>query len=150
MSELNYTQQGSQPQPEDAAEQGTSPKAALVRAMRVIDRAIPNYRTPDAMAYALARRTPAVLVIAFALLFAGIIGSRLGLWMDGSLWGIPSLGAISIALGLWLWSSNVTLHPNLSQDARETLRRAMKLQIAAIALSGLSLVYFLGMAIGGW
>ncbi|NJL33095.1 MAG: hypothetical protein HC893_03635 [Chloroflexaceae bacterium] len=107
-------------------------------------------RSADQFAYTSARRTPITMVISLTLLFAGVIGSRLNLWIEGFLWGIPSLGAISLGIGLWIFSSSILQRPDLSAQARTTLQRAMKLQWVMVSAGALTLVYFFGMAAGLW
>lgn len=109
-----------------------------------------NLRTADQFAYLLARRTPITLVICLTLLLAGVIGSRLNVWLEPFLWGIPSLGAISMGLGFWIISSTILSHPNLSTDARTVLQRAVCLQWVMLAAAALTLVYFVGMAFNFW
>jgi len=138
------------PPPSTMQQNWDSAREALLKAWGVIDRAIPNYRSPDAMADALARRTPAALVICFALLLAGVIASRLGIWSEGFLWGIPSLGAISMGVGMWAWGSNLMLRNDLSDEARDRLRRAIRLQWTMVIAGALALVYFFGMAANLW
>jgi hypothetical protein len=115
--------------------------------IQAIDRTIPNYRTPDAMAFSLARRTPAVLVICFTVLLAGVIGSLLPISQVNFLWGIPSLGAIGLGVGLWVWSSNLVMRPDLSDDARSALKRAIRLQWSILAVGALAIIYFIVVAI---
>lgn len=109
-----------------------------------------NLRTADQFAYLLARRTPITLVICLTLLLAGIIGSRLNVWLEPFLWGIPSLGAISMGLGFWIISATILSHPNLTTDARTVLQRAVRLQWVMLAAAALTLVYFVGMAFNLW
>lgn len=87
-----------------------------------------NLRTADQFAYLLARRTPITLIICLTLLLAGVIGSGLNVWLEPFLWGIPSLGAISMGLGFWIISATILSHPNLTTDARTVLQRAVRLQ----------------------
>lgn len=122
----------------------------FIRMAKAIDRAIPNVRTVDGMAYELAKRTPRALAICMALLFAGIVASRLNLWVEGFLWGIPSLGAISMGAGFWVWSSNVMLRPDLSPEARAVLQRAIRLQLLMVFAGILAVIYFVGMALRFW
>lgn len=125
-------------------------EAPLRRLAQSIDRVIPNERTVDGIAYQLARRTPRTIVICMVLLIAGIVASRLDLWVEGFLWGIPSLGAISMGIGFWVWSSNVMLRPDLSVEARQALKRAMRLQTTMIVAGIAALIYFIGMALRFW
>lgn len=122
----------------------------FVLVWQFIDRAIPNIRTADGMAYALARRTPRTIVVCMVLLLAGVVASRLNIWLEGFLWGIPSLGAISMGVGFWVWSSNVVMRPDVSPDARAALQRAMRLQLIMVGAGILAIIYFLGMAAGWW
>lgn len=122
----------------------------FIRLAKAVDRAIPNIRTADGMAYALAKRTPRTLAICMALLFAGVIASRLNVWSEGYLWGIPSLGAISMGVGFWVWSSNMLLRPDISPAARFALKRAVRLQLTMVVAGALAMVYFVGMALGLW
>jgi hypothetical protein len=115
--------------------------------IQAIDRTIPNYRTPDAMAFSLARRTPAVLVICFTVLLAGVIGSLLPVSQINFLWGIPSLGAIGLGVGLWAWSSNLLMRPDVSDDARSALKRAVRLQWSILIVGAVAVVYFIVLAI---
>lgn len=124
--------------------------APFVKFGKAVDHAIPNIRTVDGMAYALAKRTPRTLAICMVLLLAGIVASRLNIWTEGYLWGIPSLGAISMGIGFWVWSSNVMMRPDLSPDARATLQRAIRLQLLMVGAGALAAVYFVGMAVGFW
>lgn len=114
-----------------------------------IDRRIPNPRNRDEMAIYLAQRTPRALAICIGLLLAGIIASRLGVWAEGFLWGIPSLGAISMGVGWWVWSSNIALG-RLSPEVREALQRAIRLQYAMLGAFVLGVLYFFGMALRLW
>jgi hypothetical protein len=125
-------------------------KRSALRFGQAIDRAIPNVRTVDGMAYELARRTPRTLAICLILLTAGIIASRLNLWVEGFLWGIPSLGAISMGIGFWIWSTNVLMRPDLSAEARAALRRAIRLQWIMIIAGALAVIYFVGMVLRLW
>ncbi len=109
-----------------------------------------NLRTADQFAYLLARRTPITLVICLTLLLAGVIGSRLNVWLEPFLWGIPSLGAISMGLGFWIISATILSHPNLTTDARTVLQRAVRLQWVMLAAAALTLIYFAGMAFKLW
>ncbi len=122
----------------------------FVRVGKAVDNAIPNYRTVDSMAYSLAKRTPRAVAICMALLLAGIVASRLNIWTEGYLWGIPSLGAISMGVGFWVWSSNLLMRRELSPEAREVLKRAINLQLTMVVAGVLAVVYFLGMALGWW
>lgn len=124
--------------------------APFIRLAHVIDRAIPNIRTVDGMAYELAKRTPRTIAVCMFLLVAGIIASRLNIWTEGYLWGIPSLGAIGMGIGFWVWSSNLMLRPDLSPEARAVLKRAINLQLSMVVAGALAVVYFIGMAIGFW
>jgi hypothetical protein len=114
---------------------------------RRIDALFPNYRSPDAVALALARFTPKMLAITLLLLCAGIIGSQLNIWVADFLWGIPSLGVISIGLGFWLFSSSFVMRPDLSEEARAALHRAMGLQWIALVAGLLTILYYLALAI---
>lgn len=122
----------------------------FIRLGHLVDRAIPNIRTVDGMAYALAKRTPRTVAVCMILLVAGIIASRLNIWTEGYLWGIPSLGAISMGVGFWVWSSNLMLRPDLSPEARTVLKRAINLQLSMVVAGALAVVYFIGMAMGFW
>lgn len=122
----------------------------FVRMGQAVDNAIPNYRTVDSMAYSLAKRTPRAVAICMALLLAGIVASRLNIWTEGYLWGIPSLGAISMGVGFWVWSSNLLMQRELSPEAREVLKRAINLQLTMVVAGVLAMVYFVGMALGWW
>lgn len=115
---------------------------SLVKVAKWVDGLFPNYRTPDAMAVAVARRTPTMVVICAAILFISIIGSLLHVWQEDFLWGIPALGAVALAIGFWIWTSNLKLRSDLSEEARETLQRAVRLQWAAIGGGILTMVYF--------
>ncbi|MCG8348366.1 MAG: hypothetical protein MI924_11375 [Chloroflexales bacterium] len=125
-------------------------KRSVSRFGQAIDRAIPNVRTVDGMAYELARRTPRTIAICLILLIAGIVASRLNLWVEGFLWGIPSLGAISMGLGFWIWSTNVLMRPDLSAEARAALKRAIRLQWIMIIAGVLAIIYFAGMVARFW
>ncbi len=109
-----------------------------------------HLRTADQFANLLARRTPITLVICLTLLLAGVIGSRLNLWLEPFLWGIPSFGAISMGLGFWIISMTILNHPHLSEAARGVLTRAVRLQYVLLAAAGLTLIYFFGMAFQLW
>lgn len=157
MSESKSYEYGRYEQAQPAEKPATGFKAGLkqmsvpfVKVVQTVDRAIPNIRTVDGMAYALAKRTPRTLAVCMVLLLAGIIASRLNVWSEGYLWGIPSLGAISMGIGFWVWSSNVLLRPDLSPEARETLQRAIRLQLFMVGAGALAAVYFVGMAFGFW
>lgn len=154
MSEGSRTYQGSYT---DAGGAAPTMKTKLkevavpfIRLAKAVDRAIPNIRTADGMAYALAKRTPRTLAICMTLLFAGVIASRLNVWSEGYLWGIPSLGAISMGVGFWVWSSNMLLRPDISPEARFALKRAVRLQLTIVVAGALAMVYFVGMALGLW
>lgn len=121
----------------------------LARLMQALDRRIPNPSNRDEMALYLAQRTPRALAICIGLLLAGIIASRLGIWAEGFLWGIPSLGAISMGVGWWIWSSNLAAG-HLLPEVREALNRAIRLQYVMLAAFGLGLLYFGGMAARFW
>lgn len=125
-------------------------KVPLVRFVQSVDKAIPDVRTVDAMAYELARRTPRAIAVCIALLIAGIVGSRLNIWVEGFLWGIPSMGAISMGIGFWIWSTNVLMRRDLSPEARAVLQRAVRLQWSMIIAGALALIYFVGMALRFW
>jgi hypothetical protein len=114
-----------------------------------IDRRIPNPRNRDEMAIYLAQRTPRALAVCIGLLLAGVIASRLSVWEEGFLWGIPSLGAISMGVGWWIWSTNIAAG-RLSPEVREALKRAIKLQYTMLAAFVLGIVYFGGMALRFW
>jgi hypothetical protein len=118
--------------------------------MGVINLVVPTYESANDVAYALARFTPRTVIICFVVLFAAILGSRLNIWAENFLWGIPALGAIFFGFGFWVWSSNLMLRPDLSDEARETLRRAIKLQWSIVAGGVLAIIYFAGMAAGYW
>lgn len=122
----------------------------FVQVGKALDQAIPNYRTVDSMAYSLAKRTPRAVAVCMVLLLAGIVASRLNVWTEGYLWGIPSLGAISMGVGFWVWSSNLLMRRELSPEAREVLKRAINLQLTMVVAGVLGIVYFLGMALGWW
>jgi uncharacterized MnhB-related membrane protein len=94
------------------------------------------------MAVAVARRTPTMVVICAAILLISIIGSLLHVWQEDFLWGIPALGAVALAIGFWIWTSNLKLRSDLSEEARATLQRAVRLQWAAIGGGILTMVYF--------
>lgn len=133
------------PEPED-----DTPAPPVQQMIRVMEGWSSNLRTADQFAYLLARRTPITLVICLTLLLAGIIGSRLGLWIEPFLWGIPSLGAVSMGVGIWLISATILGHPRLSGAARSTLQRAVRLQYVLLAAAGVTLIYFFGMALQIW
>jgi hypothetical protein len=117
--------------------------------LTAIDRRIPNPRNRDEMAIYLAQRTPRALAICIGLLLAGVIASRLGVWAEGFLWGIPSLGAISMGVGWWVWSSNLAAGP-LSPEVRAVLHRAIRLQYLMLSAFGIGVIYFGGMAARLW
>jgi hypothetical protein len=123
---------------------------AGTKIMGGINRFVPTYGSADEVAYALARFTPRTIVICFVVLFAAILGSRLNIWAENFLWGIPALGAICLGFGFWIWSSNLLLRPDLSDEAREALKRAVKLQWSIVAGGLLAIVYFIGMAVRYW
>lgn len=132
---------------------GRTPRQAanvVVILKQMLTMILPDFRTADALAFELARRTPLTIAICFTLLAAGVIGSRLDLWQENSLWGIPALGAISMGIGFWFWSVSLSQYPTLSQRARDALGRAIRLQWSMVAGGVVSLLYFLGMAIGLW
>jgi hypothetical protein len=133
-------------QPESAGAKMAKPFKQLGTA---IDRRIPNPRSRDEMAIYLARRTPRALAICIGLLLAGIIASRLSVWEEGFLWGIPSLGAISMGVGWWVWSTNIA-KGRLAPDVREALKRAIRLQYLMLAAFALGILYFGGMAFRLW
>jgi uncharacterized MnhB-related membrane protein len=83
-----------------------------------------------------------MVVICAAILFISIIGSLLHVWQEDFLWGIPALGAVALAIGFWIWTSNLKLRSDLSEEVRETLQRAVRLQWAAIGAGLLTMVYF--------
>lgn len=122
----------------------------LLLLQQTVNTIVPDFRTPDALALELARRTPLTIAICFTLLVAGIIGSRLHVWQANFLWGIPALGAISMGMGFWLWSISLLSHPALSAPVRAALGRATRLQWSMVTGGGLALIYFLGMAVGFW
>lgn len=158
MSELDQLEQQAQapataPERVTTSEEpnlGSNARQAGQRLNQFIDWLVPVYRTPDAVAYSLARNTPRLLLICFALLFASLVASQLNIWTAGYLWGIPCLGAAGLGGALWIWSSNLVLWPGLSEDARAALRRAARLQISVVVCSGAALLYFFGMAVGLW
>jgi hypothetical protein len=159
MLELDTSKEPTKEQPETVApspppsplhKNWDSARVALLKAWQVIDDKIPNYRSADAMADAIARRTPATIVVCFALLLAGVIASRLGVWSEGFLWGIPSLGAIGMGIGMWALGSNLMLRSDLSDEARDRLRRAIRLQWTMVIAGALALAYFFGMAANIW
>lgn len=124
-------------------------RRGFARLGNAIDRAFPNPRNRDEMAIYLARRTPRALAICIGLLLAGIIASRLDVWQEGFLWGIPSLGAISMGVGWWVWSSNIA-KGRLSPEVREALQRAIRLQYLMLGAFVLGILYFFGMALRLW
>lgn len=151
MSELETTQQPVKESPPPASPTLFGRMSApFMGVARWVDRVIPNLRTADAMAYKLAQRTPLNIAVCLVILLAAIIGSRLGIWAEGFLWGIPALGAISLGLGSWAWSTNLLLRPDLSDDARATLKRAIRLQWIPVVASVLTMIYFIGMAARVW
>lgn len=134
-----------------AAPQQPDPWSDMMTAMgRGIDQLFMPYQAPDSTAMELARRTPAVVVICLVVLFAGIIGSRLDIWTAPFLWGIPSLGATGLGFGLWIWCTSLAARPDLSDEVRERLRRAMQIQVGLLVVGVLALAYFLGMALALW
>lgn len=122
----------------------------FIRMGKAVDRAIPNYRTADEMAFALAKRTPRALAICMVLLLAGVVASRLNVWTEGYLWGIPSLGAISMGIGFWVWSSNIAMRRDISAEARLAIQRAIRLQLTMVVAGALAVVYFGGMVADLW
>jgi hypothetical protein len=76
-----------------------------------------------------------------------VIGSLLPISQVNFLWGIPSLGAIGLGVGLWVWSSNLVMRPDLSDDARSALKRAIRLQWSILAVGALAIIYFIVVAI---
>jgi hypothetical protein len=147
MSEREMTQNQVGVTNEQSEQQEPTAANNFKQLIQAIDRTIPNYRTPDAMAFSLARRTPAVLVICFTVLLAGVIGSLLPVSQVNFLWGIPSLGAIGLGAGLWVWSSNLVKRPDLSDDARSALKRAIRLQWSILAVGALAIIYFIVVAV---
>ncbi len=143
------TEQTPETTPDPAqSEPGVKGNAAAL--LRAIDRLFPNYRTADDMAFAVAKRTPLAVVICFTLLFASLIGSFLHIAQVDFLWGIPALGALCLGLGFWIWTSSLIMRSDISTEARDALKRAIRLQWAVIAGGGLIIAYFLGMAAGLW
>lgn len=114
---------------------------------RRIDALFPNYRSPDAMSFALARYTPMMIAISLLLLCIGIIGSQLNIWVADFLWGIPSLGVISVGMGFWLFSSSFVMRRDISDEARAALQRAMGLQWIVLVAGLLTILYYLALAI---
>ncbi len=149
MSERNVVQQapGVQSSLQNTLENMKTP---FVQAMQVIDHKIPNYQTPDAMGVSLARRTPQIMAICAAVLLASVIGSLLHIGSADFLWGIPSLIAVSLGVGCWIWSSSLLLRPDLSDEARATVKRAMRLHWGMVIAGLLTTVYFVGMGMGAW
>jgi hypothetical protein len=108
------------------------------------------FGSAERLAFALARRTPRVVGSSIFLLLAGVLASRLHLWANDALWSIPSLGAASLGVAFWLWSANMVGRPDLSIATRESLQRAMLLQLASLLAALLALVYFGGMLLRAW
>lgn len=106
--------------------------------------------TPEMIAYELARRTPRIVSLCLVFLLAGVIASRLDLSVEGFLWGIPSLGPASFALGMLLWSLMLMLRPDMPAPARAALRRAMVIQLPGALVCLIGLAYFAGMALRLW
>jgi hypothetical protein len=118
--------------------------------VQFLQRNLPRLNNIDLIAYALARRTPRIISLSLILLLAGVVASRIELWVEGFLWGIPALGAASIGVGLLLWSASLAWHRNLSAAARRVLRRAMIIQLPMALVGLIGLVYFVGMALRFW
>lgn len=118
--------------------------------IRALRQALPRIGNIDGIAYHLARHTPRIISLALVLLLAGVVASRIELWVEGFLWGIPALGAASIGPGLLIWSANLAGHPDISPAARRALRRAMLLQLPMALAALFGLVYFVGMALRLW
>lgn len=122
---------------------------AMRKINRFIERAFPN--TADDIAIRVSRATPVTIIICYVLLVVGVIASRLNiLWSEGSLWGIASLAVAMVGVFMWIWSSSILILPDLSEKARTSLRRAMRIQASAFVASLLTIVYFIGMALGAW
>jgi hypothetical protein len=153
MSELDTAQNSSAQQSEDTTHAGRFNEQMGVagrKMMAAIDRVVPTYQTPDAMAYSLARRTRVIMIISGVLLAICIIGSLLNIAAEDFLWGIPALGAVGLSLGMWIWTSNLMLRPDVSEEAREVLRQNSKLHLIALGVSGLVILYFVGMVARLW
>jgi hypothetical protein len=118
--------------------------------VQFLQRALSRLSNPDAIAYGLARRTPRVTSLSLILLLAGMVASRIELWVEGFLWGIPALGAASLGPGLVLWLVILAWHPGLSAAARRVLRRAMIIQLLMAPAALIGLIYFVGMALRVW
>ncbi len=111
---------------------------------------LPRLSNLDTIAYGLARRTPRVISFSLTLLLAGIVASRIELWVEGFLWGIPALGAASVGAGLLLWSASLAWHPGISVAARRVLQRAMIIQVPMALAALIGMIYFVGMALRLW
>lgn len=118
--------------------------------LQQINQVFPRFRSVDAMAYELARYTPRMTAICIILLLLGVIASRLTLWVEGFLWGIPSLGAVSLCAVVWIWSTHIFPRPDLSAAARGALRRAMYFHLTMLIASLLAIIYFTGMGMHFW
>ncbi len=138
------------PEHDDATTLADNVKGAGAKLDSFVAKFTPNYRNADEVAYALAKTTPRTLIMCFALLLAGMVASRLNLWAENFLWGIPSIGALSLGLGVWVWSTNLLLRPDLSDEARAVLKRAIRLQWSLPTMLLVAVVYFGGMAAGWW
>ncbi len=117
---------------------------------RMVDRLFPNYQTPDAMGLSLVKHTPRMLVVSLVLLALCIGGSLLHVGAADFLWGIPALGALGIGFGFLACTSVLKAQPRLSVEVRAAMQGAIRLQWAIMVAGGLTLVYFLGMALRLW
>lgn len=104
----------------------------------------------DAMTTKLSFLTPRVLGFSFLLLLLSIIASRTTPLNPNFLWGIPALGAIGLSLGLWIWTASILLHPDLSPEARDSLKQLSLLQRSILGVGLLVIGYFIALAFRLW
>ncbi|NJP04465.1 MAG: hypothetical protein HC837_01935 [Chloroflexaceae bacterium] len=149
-----YQRRYDDPRPEIVKQPKVSPIKQVVAAARkvgqAIDRMFPRMESKDDMAYKIVRVTPRLLVVCGVLLLLCVILSRFPILPIGFLWAIPALGVAGVGIGMWAWTSNMTIRPGLSDEARAALKQSMRLQWGLLGMSVLALCYFVGMILTIW